>query len=120
MEYRKPELRASLGSLKQFLNAHRQRLDNIRRTLEEYEDALAGLTDEQPNGRGPLLLSIPEVCLRLGEDKSSVYGRLRSGEIPSLKLGHALKVRQADLEEYMKGQQHQLRSLGEENSFRER
>ena len=111
MEYRKPELRASLGDLKQVLNAHRQRLDDIRWTLEEYENALDGLTDEQPNDRGPLLLSIPEVCLRLGEDKSLVYRRLRSGEIPSLKLRNALKVRQADLEEYIKAQHN--RSLGE-------
>ena len=48
-----------------------------------------------------------------------VYRRLRSGEIPNLKLGHALKVWQSDLQEYMKGQQ-QLRSLDEENSFSER
>ena len=111
MEYRKPELRASLGSLKQVLNVHRQRLDDIRGALEEYENALDGLTDERPHGRGPLLLSIPEVCLRLGEDKSSVYGRLRSREIPSLKLGHALKVKQADLEEYIKARRN--RSVGE-------
>ena len=111
MEYRKPELRASLGSLKQVLNVHRQRLDDIRGALEEYENALDGLTDERPNGRGPLLLSIPEVCLRLGEDKGSVYRRLRGGEIRSLKLGNALKVRQADLEEYIKD--HRNRTLDE-------
>jgi excisionase family DNA binding protein len=111
MEYRKPELRASLGSLKQVLNVHRQRLDDIRGALEEYENALDGLADEQPNSRGPLLLSIPGVCLRLGEDKSSVYRRLRSGEIRSLKLGHTLKVRQDDLEEYTNARR--KRSLGE-------
>jgi len=59
-----------------------------------------------------------EVCQELEADRASVYRRLRSGEIPSLKLGHALKVRREDLEEYMKGQQH-LRSLGEENNFQE-
>jgi excisionase family DNA binding protein len=112
MEYRKPELRTSLGSLKQVLNVHRQRLEDIRGALEEYENALDGLTDERPkNGRGPLLLSIPEVCLRLGEDKGSVYRRLRGGEIRSLKLGNATKVRQADLEEYLKDQRN--RTLGE-------
>ncbi len=110
MEYHNPELRASLESLKQGLNAHRQRLDDISGALEEYEDALYGLTDERANGRGPLLLSIPEVCLRLGEDKSSVDRMLKSGEIPSLKLGHAIKVGQADLEEYIKAQRN--RSLG--------
>ncbi len=111
MEYRNPELRASLGSLKQVLNVHRQRLDDIRGALEDYEKALDGLTNERHNGRGPLLLSISEVCLRLGEDESTVYGKLRSREIPSLKLGHALKVRPTDLEEYIKARRN--RSLGE-------
>jgi excisionase family DNA binding protein len=73
------------------------------------------------NGHNNLrLLSPSEVCQELGEERTVVYRRLRSGEIPCLKLGHALKVRQADLQEYMKGQQQQLHSLGEENSFRER
>src|SRR5829696_6972197 len=73
------------------------------------------------NGHNNLrLLSPSEVCQELGEERTVVYRKLRSGEIPCLKLGHALKVRQADLQEYMKGQQQHLRSLGEENSFRER
>jgi excisionase family DNA binding protein len=72
------------------------------------------------NGHNLRLLSPSEVCQELGEESTVVYRRLRSGEIPCLKLGHVLKVRQTDLQEYMKGQQQQLRSLGEENSFRER
>jgi excisionase family DNA binding protein len=71
------------------------------------------------NGQTPRLLSPSEVCQELEADRASVYRRLRSGEIPSLKLGNALKVRREDLEGYMKGQQH-LRSLSEENSFRDR
>src|SRR5215212_904381 len=58
------------------------------------------------NGQSSRLLSPSEVCQELDADRASVYRRLRSGEIPSLKLGSALKVRRADLEEYMKGQQH--------------
>jgi excisionase family DNA binding protein len=72
------------------------------------------------NGHNLRLLSPSEVCQELGEESTVVYRRLRSGEIPCLKLGHELKVRQTDLQEYMKGQQQHLRSLGEENSFRER
>src|SRR5215218_5951633 len=71
------------------------------------------------NGQSSRLLSPSEVCQELEADRASVYRRLRSGEIPSLKLGSALKVRRADLEGYMKGRKH-LRSLSEENSFRER
>jgi excisionase family DNA binding protein len=90
--------------------------------LEPEEGALKEGAPEHQNGHNNLrLLSLSEVCQELGEESTVVYRRLRSGEIPSLKLGHALKVRQADLQEYMKGQQqHHLRSLGEENSFRER
>src|SRR5215210_286204 len=92
-------------------------------TLEEgtLEEGAPGHQNGHKNGHNNLrLLSPSEVCQELGEERSVVYRRLRSGEIPCLKLGHALKVRQADLQEYMKGQQQQLRSLGEENSFRER
>jgi len=71
------------------------------------------------NGQSSRLLSPSEVCQELEADRASVYRRLRSGEIPALKLGSALKVRREDLEGYMKGHQH-LRSLSEENSFRDR
>jgi len=92
----------------------KQALDSWRRALEEFESALLELEEtpdkneeapkRSPTGQNLRLLSLPEVCLRLGEERTVVYQRLRSGEIPSLKLGHALKIRQADLQEYMKGQ----------------
>src|SRR5918994_2784745 len=89
--------------------------------LEPEEGALKEGAPEHQNGHNLRLLSPAEVCQELGEEREVVYRRLRSGEIPCLKLGHTLKVRQADLEEYIKGQhQHHVRSLGEENSFRER
>ena len=86
------------------------------------EGALKEGAPEHQSGQNTRLLSPAEVCQELGEERTVVYRRLRSGEIPCLKLGHTLKVRQADLEEYIKGQRqhHLLRSLGEENSFRER
>ena len=89
--------------------------------LEPEEGALKEGALEHQNGQNTRLLSPVEVCQELGEERTVVYRRLRSGEIPCLKLGHALKVRHADLQEYMKGQRRDhLRSLGEENSFRER
>src|SRR5215204_4980810 len=72
------------------------------------------------NGQSSRLLSPSEVCQELEADRASVYRRLRSGEIPSLKLGHALKVRREDLEEYMKGGRKHLSLVSEENSFRKR
>ena len=96
----------------------RQALSTCRRALEEFESALQGfeeVPDEKENaperslnghlnGQNLRLLSLPEVCQELGEERTVVHQRLRSGEIPSLKLGRSLKVRQPDLEEYIRGQ----------------
>lgn len=123
--------------LEQALEAFVGDLEGLEGSLLKFEEALLELEEgtleegalkegapEHQNGHNGhnnlRLLSPSEVCQELGEERTVVYRRLRSGEIPCLKLGHALKVRQADLQEYMKGQQQQLHSLGEENSFRER
>ncbi len=42
----------------------------------------------------------------LGMGKSWVYRRLRSGEIPSIKLGRSIKVKGEDLEEYLESQRY--------------
>ena len=39
--------------------------------------------------------------------KSWVYRRLCSGEIPSVKLGRSIKVKRADLEEYLENHRYQ-------------
>jgi excisionase family DNA binding protein len=119
--------------LEQALEGFVEGLEGLEGALLKFEEALLELeegaleegTPEHQNGHNGhnlRLLSPSEVCQELGEERTVVYRRMRSGEIPCLKLGHALKVRQTDLQEYMKvqGQQHHLRSLGEENSFRER
>ncbi len=54
--------------------------------------------------KGLELLSIPEVCQELQMGKSWVYRNIRSGEIPSLKLGNNIKVSRQDLEAYLKRQ----------------
>ena len=75
--------------------------------LVEFEEALDGESTTRPDGRKGLnLLSIPEVCQELGMGKSWVYRRIRSGEIPSVKLGHNIKVRREDLEGYLEAQRH--------------
>src|SRR5918992_3875142 len=120
--------------LEQALEAFVGDLEGLEGSLLKFEEALLELEEETleegtleegtlkegapehqngHNGHNNLrLLSPSEVCQELGEERTVVYRRLRSGEIPCLKLGHALKVRQADLQEYMKGQQQQLHSLG--------
>src|SRR5215204_6225665 len=111
--------------LEQALESFVEDLEGLEGAVQRFEEALleleeGALEEGAPvhhNGQSSRLLSPSEVCQELEADRASVYRRLRSGEIPSLKLGNALKVRREDLERYMKGHQH-LRSLSEENSFR--
>jgi excisionase family DNA binding protein len=86
-----------LEQLKQALQAH-------RKALEALEDALLAELESHTkhNGAGGHeLLSLKEVCQELGMSKGWVYQRIRSGEIPSVKLGHNIKVRREDLEAYL-------------------
>ena len=89
-------------------------LDNLRKALDEFESAMVEFEEElsgehqqhvrPQSGKGLDLLSIPEVCQELGMGKSWVYQRIRSGEIPSVKLGRNIKVRRQDLEAYLQSQ----------------
>ena len=118
--------------LEQALESFVEDLEGLGGAVQRFEEALLELEEGAleegaleegaqmyQNGQTSRLLSPSEVCQELEADSASVYRRLMSGEIPCLKLGNALKVRREDLEEYMKVQQH-LRSLSEENSFRDR
>ena len=90
----------TIEQLKQALQAH-------RKALEALEDALLAQLEShtQHNGAGGhKLLSLKEVCQELGMSKGWVYQRIRSGEIPHVKLGHNIKVRREDLEAYLQAQ----------------
>ena len=98
----------SLRRLKQALRTHREALEELESTLLEFEEAVNGEDQERPQERKGLeLLAMPEVCQELGMGKSWVYRRLRSGEIPSVKLGRSIKVKRADLEEYLENHRYQ-------------
>jgi excisionase family DNA binding protein len=105
--------------LEQALESFVEDLEGLEGAVQRFEEALLELEEGalkegaleegapvHQNGQSSRLLSPSEVCQELQADSASVYRKLRSGEIPSLKLGSALKVRREDLEEYMKGQQH--------------
>src|SRR5215217_732821 len=115
--------------LEQALETFVENLDGLEGAVQRFEEALLELEEGaleegapvHQNSHSSRLLSPSEVCQELEEDSASVYQKLRSGEIPALKLGSALKVRREDLEGYMKvkGRKH-LRLVSEENGFRER
>jgi excisionase family DNA binding protein len=96
----------------------REALEAQRRSLQELEDALVEYGETLPsedaasqhpasaNGQDDdelHLLSIDEVCNTLGMGKSWTYRKLKSGEIPSIKLGRSIKVKRQDLKEYLEG-----------------
>ena len=101
----------SLKQLKQALQAHHQALEQLESALVEFEESISGEADLRPQAGeqrgGVQLLSIPQLCQELGMGKSWIYRRLRSGEIPSVKLGRSIKVKRADLEEYLEKHRYQ-------------
>jgi excisionase family DNA binding protein len=97
----------SLQRLKEALRSHREALEELESTLLECEESIGVETQERPQERQGLgLLSISELCQELGMGKSWIYRRLRSGEIPSVKLGRSIKVKRSDLEEYLESRRH--------------
>jgi excisionase family DNA binding protein len=94
----------SLKQLKEALQAHHQALENLESALVEFEQSISEEATLRPQGegqRGVQLLSIPQLCQELGMGKSWIHQRLRSGEIPSIRLGRFIKVRRDELEEYL-------------------
>jgi excisionase family DNA binding protein len=94
----------SLKHLSEALQAHHQALEKLESALLEFEQSSseeATLRPKQEGRRGVQLLSIPQLRQELGMGKSWIYRRLRSGEIPSIRLGRTIKVRRDELEEYL-------------------
>jgi len=94
----------SLKQLKEALEVHHQALEKLESALLEFEQSISGeatLRPQEEQQRGVQLRSIPQLCQELGMGKSWIYRRLRSGEIPSIRLGRSIKVRRDELEEYL-------------------
>ena len=117
MDFRARQLKRALESLMQAMEFHHRSLEELESALIEFEENLRGQEKrpERPQaqqqggagGGGLDLLSITEVCQELGMGKSWVYRHIQSGEIPSVKLGHNIKVRREDLEGYLENQRYQ-------------
>ncbi len=93
----------TLEQLKQAIEHHRQALQALEEALLAELDSHRQQEDNGHHRQGALL-SIKEVCEELGMGKSWVYQRLRRGEIPSIKLGGAVKVKRMDLNEFIENQ----------------
>jgi excisionase family DNA binding protein len=96
----------SLKQLKEALQTHHQALEQLESALLEFErsiseEATLRPQQEEQQRAGVQLLSIPQLCQELGMGKSWIYRRLRSGEIPSVRLGRTIKVRRDELEVYL-------------------
>ena len=106
----------ALKQLKEALQAHHKALENLESALLEFEQSISEEATLRPQedqrGGGVQLLSIPQLCQELGMGKSWIYRRLRSGEIPSVRLGRTIKVRRDELEEYL--QRHHYPAVQEE------
>ncbi len=97
-----------LQNLKQAFDNLRQALEAVESALIEFEETLdrREVPDRPQGGKSMDLLSIAEVCQELGMGKSWVYRQIKSGEIPSIKLGHNIKVKREDLEQYLESQRY--------------
>ena len=114
MKFRAWQLKRTLEPLKEALESHHRSLEGLESALIELEETISGREERserpqaQGDGGGLDLLSITDVCQELGMGKSWVYRRIQSGEIPSIKLGHNIKVRREDLEGYLEGKRTNL------------
>jgi excisionase family DNA binding protein len=101
-----------LQRLKEALEAQRHSLQELEDALVEYGETLpseeASQRPASADGQDELhLLSIDEVCKALGMGKSWTYRKIKSGEIPSIKLGRSIKVKREDLQKYLEGMRYQ-------------
>jgi excisionase family DNA binding protein len=87
--------------LQSALPEYKEALQKYKEVLLKFGEDLNGDEPQPPKGQSLRLLSIREVCQRLGADRGSIYQLLINGEIPCFKLEDDIKIRQADLEEYM-------------------
>jgi excisionase family DNA binding protein len=48
------------------------------------------------------LFSVKEIAEKLGLSKDTIWRRIREGVLPYYKLGRSVRIRWADVEEYLK------------------
>jgi len=81
-------------------------LEVAESALIEFEETLGerDVLDRHWGQRSKELLSIPDLCQELGVGRSWVLTKLKTGEIPSIKLDQTIKVKREDLDKYLDSQ----------------
>ncbi len=79
----------------------KEALLGYKEALQKFEEGFNGDELQSLKAQSTRLLPLREVCQRLGADRGSIYQLLINGEIPCYKLEDDIKVRQADLKEYI-------------------
>jgi excisionase family DNA binding protein len=91
--------------MKQYLASSIVSQEEVPNLSLEVDDPLVGPLYEEVSEsvykRSLQLFSVPEVGELLGMGRSWVYQQIKSGQMPSVKLGGSVKVRREDLEEYI-------------------
>jgi excisionase family DNA binding protein len=97
--------RVSTEWLKQYLASSIVSQQEVPNISLEVDDPLQGALYEEVSEpvykRSLQLLSVSEVGELLGMGRSWVYQQIKSGQLPSVKLRGAVKVKREDLEEYI-------------------
>ena len=111
------DVTSELGHIRRALEAHRKALEELETSFLELEDALdkqgAAKRPNEQEGSSSELLSVLQVCQELAMGKSWVHQRIKSREIPSVRLGRNIKVKREDLEKYL--EDHRQGPQGENN-----
>ena len=96
-------MQSELEAIRRALESHRQAIEELESTFLRLEETLEGQsTFRHPDAQGSSeLLSVTQVCQQLAMGKSWVHQRIKSGEIPSVRLGRNIKVKRQDLEKYL-------------------
>ena len=91
--------------MKQFIASRivtRESMDDFSLQVDKTSQGILYQGVSEPLTQSIHLLSIPEVSEVLGMGRSWVYQQIRHGQMPSVHLGSSIKVRQEDLQEYIK------------------
>lgn len=109
MKSQAQHIKRSVDSIAATFEVLHHHLEELKSALLDFEESLGGQErQERPRAQqgGVDLLSITEVCQELGMGKSWVHRRVKNGEIPSIRLGHNIKVRREELEEYLESRRY--------------